>query len=357
MKVSILGDGLTSLALATSLVNQGIKVDIFSVKKTKKNNKIQTLGITKSNVDFFNKYILDIKKLLWNIYEIEIFSENLKKEKILNFKNNGEIIFSIIKNIDLYNKLLLNLKKNKLIKFKKKNSSKNLEKNNYKLIFNCEQNNSLSKKIFFKKISKNYNSYAYTTIIEHKKLFCNNVASQTFTKEGPIAFLPISSTETSVVYSIKGKKKINFKEMINRYNLKYEINKVSEIFNFELNSLQLRSYYHKNILAFGDLLHKLHPLAGQGFNMSIRDIKEIFKLINHRQDHGLDLDHSICSDFEKNTKHKNYLFSNGIDFIHEFFNFENKIKNNLFSKSVRFLGKNKITNNIFKDIADKGIMI
>ena len=65
MKVSILGDGLTSLALATSLVNQGIKVDIFSVKKTKKNNKIQTLGITKSNVDFFNKYILDIKKLLW----------------------------------------------------------------------------------------------------------------------------------------------------------------------------------------------------------------------------------------------------------------------------------------------------
>ncbi len=120
MKVSILGDGLTSLALATSLVNQGIKVDIFSVKKTKKNNKIQTLGITKSNVDFFNKYILDIKKLLWNIYEIEIFSENLKKEKILNFRNNGEIVFSIIKNIDLYNKLLLNLKKNKLIKFKKK---------------------------------------------------------------------------------------------------------------------------------------------------------------------------------------------------------------------------------------------
>ena len=215
----------------------------------------------------------------------------------------------------------------------------------------------MSKKIFFKKISKKYNSYAYTTIIEHKKLFGNDVASQIFTKEGPMAFLPVSSTETSIVYSVEGKKKINLKEMINKYNSRYEISKVNEIFNFELNSLQLRTYYHNNILAFGDLLHKLHPLAGQGFNMSIRDIKEISKLIKNRLDLGLDLDRSICSDFEKNSKHKNYLFTNGIDFIHEFFNFENKIKNNVFSKSVKFLGKNKITNNIFRDIADKGIVI
>ena len=41
MKVSILGNGLTSLALAKSLANQGIKVDIFSDQKIQKNNKIQ----------------------------------------------------------------------------------------------------------------------------------------------------------------------------------------------------------------------------------------------------------------------------------------------------------------------------
>ena len=32
MKVSVLGNGLTGLTLAQSLVNQGIKVDIFSEK-------------------------------------------------------------------------------------------------------------------------------------------------------------------------------------------------------------------------------------------------------------------------------------------------------------------------------------
>ena len=54
-----------------------------------------------------------------------------------------------------------------------------------------------------------------------------------------------------------------------------KIEKLTKIEKFELKSLILRSYFHKNILAF-DLLHKIHPLAGQGFNMTIRDIKTLF---------------------------------------------------------------------------------
>ena len=54
----------------------------------------------------------------------------------------------------------------------------------------------------------------------------------------------------------------------------------------------------KNIIAFGDILHRLHPLAGQGFNMTIRDIKEINSLIEFKKKHGLELDKSIGLDFE-----------------------------------------------------------
>ena len=61
MKVSILGNGLTSLTLAKMLVNQGINVDIFSDQKNKKYNKNQTIGISKSNVEFFNKNIYTSK--------------------------------------------------------------------------------------------------------------------------------------------------------------------------------------------------------------------------------------------------------------------------------------------------------
>ena len=357
MKVSILGNGLTSLALAKLLVNQGLKVDIFSDQKFKKNNKIQTLGISRSNVDFFNKNILDINKLLWNISKIEIFKEDINKEKILNFEQNNRPLFSIVKNFDLYNYLFLDLKKNKLIKFRNKVNYNYLLKNDYKLIFNCDYNHQITKKFFNKRINKKYNSFAYTTILSHEKFLNNHSASQIFTKIGPLAFLPISPTETSVVYSIKSKKKIDLETVIKEYNTKYKISKINKVLSFELESSNLRSYQHENIIAFGDLLHKLHPLAGQGFNMTIRDIKKIYELIKFKKDHGLDLDNSICLDFEKNTKNKNYIFSYGIDLIYELFNFENKININTFNKSVKFLGKNKIINNFFMKFADNGIII
>ena len=87
MKVCILGSGLTSLSLAKTLVQLGIQVDIFSKRKKKNFNKVQTLGISKSNIEFFNKNILNINKQLWNINEIEIYSENLKNDKIWQQKS------------------------------------------------------------------------------------------------------------------------------------------------------------------------------------------------------------------------------------------------------------------------------
>ncbi len=357
MKVCILGDGLTSLALAKALVNKGIYTDVFLSKNNKKKDKSRTLGISKSNIEFFNKNIMNIEKLLWDIKKIEIYSENLNNEKIINFEKDNQRLFSVIKNHKLISYLIAKLKKNKFCKFKKIFNDYDTIEKDYQIIFNCELNNKITKKFFYKKFNKNYDSYAYTTIIEHKKIFKNNVASQTFTKEGPFAFLPISDKETSVVYSFKGNEDIKLKDLIEKFNIKYKINKITKVNRFELKSSNLRTYYHKNILAFGDLLHKIHPLAGQGFNMSIRDIKTLLEIIESKINLGLNLDNSICSEFEKQNKHKNYIFSNGIDLIYEFFNFENKINSSIFSKSVNLLGKNKILNNFFTRLADKGIVI
>ena len=94
---------------------------------------------------------------------------------------------------------------------------------------------------------------------------------------GPIAFLPISNTETSIVCSLDTEnKKYHVKssiDLISKNNPKYQIKKILKLSSFKLSSSNLRNYHHKNILAFGDLLHRIHPLAGQGFNMTIRDIK------------------------------------------------------------------------------------
>ena len=43
---------------------------------------------------------------------------------------------------------------------------------------------------------------------------------------------------------------------------------------------------------------------------------------------GLDIDSSICGEFQKKSQDKNYLFSTGIDWIYELFSFESKINSN-----------------------------
>ena len=357
MKVCVIGSGLTALALAKALVNENIPVDISISKTIKKISKNRTLGISKSNFDYFNKKIINIKKIIWKLNKIEIFSENLKNEKILDFENSNDQLFSIIKNFKLHNllfKSLLNDKLHKKINFE--NKLKNFDK--YDLIINTDSSNFISKKYFFKKVSKSYNSNAYVTTINHEKI-SNNVATQIFTKYGPLAFLPISKYETSLVYSINDLKKINKKnveDLICKYNFKYKIKKIEDIESFELKSFILRSYYYKNVLAFGDLLHRIHPLAGQGFNMTIRDIKYLIEIIKERKDLGLPIDSIISDKFEKKIRHKNYIFSNGIDLIYEFFNFERKINSKFLSKSVKALGKNPFMNKIFTKIADKGFL-
>ena len=111
MKVIILGDSLVSLTLAKTLVNEGIFVDLIYNKEAKYINRNRTIGMTKTNISFFNKNILDISKLLWRIDKIEIFLEKFLNKKIIDFSDNKKQLFSMIKNFELYELLNNNLKK------------------------------------------------------------------------------------------------------------------------------------------------------------------------------------------------------------------------------------------------------
>ena len=363
MNICIIGSGLASLSLAKSLINKKINVYFYQKNENKYLSSNRTIGISKNNMEFFRKEIHNIsKKIFWEIRKIEIYSEKLKKENLLGFENNKDNLFYMVKNDDLYESLIKKISKNKFFKkktIKEKSFYANLlENNKYDLIINCDPNNFISKKYFMKRINKDYDNLAYTTILKHKKIE-NNIATQVFTKSGPIAFLPISNSETSIVYSLDIKnKKYNFSEvldLIRKNNPKYQIQKILKLSTFKLSSSNLRNYHHKNILAFGDMLHKIHPLAGQGFNMTIRDIKILSDIIQNRITLGLQLDTSALSHFEEKTKNKNFLFSSSIDFIYEVFNYDKKIKNKNFIKILKLLGKKTNFTNYLIKLADKGL--
>jgi|TARA_B100000795_G_scaffold258163_1_gene232033 2-octaprenyl-6-methoxyphenol hydroxylase len=362
MNICIIGDGLTSLSLANNLINKKINVHIYHKNKILNLLSSRTIGISKHNLAFFKKEVYDIpKKSIWEIKKIEIYSEKLGRENLLRFERDKKNLFCMVKNKELYDFLNNKLYKNKFFKKKIINNYfyKQLIKNNkYDLIINCDSDNFLAKKYFTKRINKDYDNLAYTTILKHKKIV-NDVASQVFTKSGPIAFLPISNNETSIVCSLDTKnKKYNDSEIIDlitKNNPKYKIEKIFKLSSFKLSSSNLRNYHHKNILAFGDLLHRLHPLAGQGFNMTIRDIKILSEIIQNKIDLGMQLDSSVLDNFEKQTKSKNFLFSSSVDFIFEIFNLDKKIKNKNFNQILKIVGKNKNLTNYFIKLADRGI--
>ena len=360
MKVGIIGNNLTCLALAKALVNQEIFVDIFHTNKKIEIDKTRTLSISKTNMNYFNKNISNINKFSWPIKKIKIYSENSNNEKIIGFENQRETLFSIVENYKIYNQLKTELKANKFFKYKNTLSYKNLNKMNCDLLINCDQGHEITKKFFLKKFEKRYDSIAYTTLIDHKILPSNDIAIQIFTKKGPIAFLPVSNKKTSIVYSVQTKKSDNafdIKNSIMKFNFNYQIKKINKISKFTLKSSNLRKYYKNNILAFGDILHKLHPLAGQGFNMTLRDIKNLLEIIANRIQLGLPLDQSVCVEFQKRVKSNNFIFSEGINFIYESFNFKNKIKGDLIDRSVKLIGKNKLVSKYLKKIADEGLQL
>ena len=360
MKICLIGKNLTNFVLAKNLSNKNLNVDIvFDSNRENKLSK-RTLAISKDNYNFLSTVNKQMKIPAWPVKNIKIYSDNNNLKELAEFKNNKKENFFLVKYIDILNSFEKICKINKKIKFKKINyqsKSKQLfiEKN-YNLIINSDKKNILK----YKKIEKNYNSIAYTGIMSHEIKKRNNEAAQIFTKYGPLAFLPLSATKTSIVFSVSNNHKISetkLFDLIKKYNFNYKIKKISKFEKANIKFLMPRSYLHKNTLFFGDILHTIHPLAGQGFNMTIRDIKMLSYLIDEKIELGLELDESLFQDFQIKTKHLNYTFGIGIDFIHEFFKIDNKTNNLLSSSIFRIIGKNRILKKYATLIADKGINI
>ena len=363
MKISILGNNLSALTLAKILSKKKIKVDIISEnKKALFLNSSRTIGITQSNISYLEENFNGIKNLGHNIDKITI-STFRQKNDVLNFSSSKNFQFSVFEYKKIYQYLNSYVNKDKNIKTLTKNFDNNFLNNKflnkYNIIIDTNLNNPLSRKFFSKKIEKDYFSKAFVTIIKHKKIN-NNIAKQIFTSEGPLAFLPISNNRTSIVYSIFDKNsKISDKnkiiELIKYHNTKYKIQNFSDIQNFKLNFSLIRNYYKENILAFGDKIHTIHPLAGQGFNMTLRDIKTLSKILDNKIDNGLTIDISALEKFEESIKYKNTIFANSIDWTYEFFSFEKKLPL-FFSKNLfKFLDTNKVFKKYVSNIANKGI--
>ena len=235
----------------------------------------------------------------------------------------------------------------------------------YNLIIICAGNDSsLIKKIFKNEAFQySYEETAITSILKHNSLQ-NNVARQIFLNNEIIAFLPISKTKTSIVWTVNKnivnnlkKNDLLLKNKIKFYAKDY-LKNVKFATNFEYKDLNFsirKKYYQDRILLFGEALHVVHPLAGQGFNMTIRDLESLRKTLKSKIELGLDIGTSdILSEFSEKVKPENFIYSFGIDFLKNCFSIKSENIKKLRNNIILELSKNNIAKDIFFNIANKG---
>ena len=129
-------------------------------------------------------------------------------------------------------------------------------------------------------------------------------------------------------------------------NLKF----VSILEKKDLNLMLRSKYYSDRTLLFGDALHIMHPFVGQSFNMTLRDLKCLEKIIGEKINLGLDIGSSdVLSEFSNKIKPRNFSFSLGSDLLKSALSFK-KARNDIF----KILNKSNIAKSIVFDVANKG---
>ena len=288
----IVGGGLIGSLTAVTLHKKNFKVLVIDKNKNLVTDQ-RTLAVNANSRKFLNDLNLwtNLKNTSEDIDKI-IISDYINRDKII-FENKDESMGSVIFNADLQKILRSYLKNNKLlinnINFEKLNTSPS----NTVIIKN--------EKYKFKKIilalGKNFNNHdyvkknlfqvrhkAYVGFFKHQKKHFQ-IAYEKFTKHGPLAVLPcpdktkkhstfIFSTTDQVSEKILSS---NLKKFFTHTHGKIVMN--NEIFEFPILA-HLTRPAKKNFILLGDNFRAIHPVAGQGWNLGIKDIQTLSKILD-----------------------------------------------------------------------------
>ena len=356
-KVIVYGGGVVGNLASLCLKRNGF--DVYQIKSDVKKTEDRTYALSPGSVDWMKAMGLRDKffNSLYPIENIEIIREdsktklsadsvfqpaiaymvsekNLMKEILITLTSEGIKSFPEPKKINLDNspdEVLIKLEKESLTA---------------SLLVACDGANSKIKEHLdiIKKI-KNFNQNAIVFNFETSKDVEKN-AKQYFLEDSILALLPISQRTISAVWSCNQ----DIFERLNAVNdsnfisqLKSiigddysEISNVSNKRNFPLTMVLNDKFFDKRVVLMGNAAHSIHPLAGQGLNLGIRDIIEFEKCFKstHYKDIGLA---GFLRRFERSRRIDTFQFSKLTSGLQWVFSSKNKLINQALARGIKLL--------------------
>lgn len=106
---------------------------------------------------------------------------------------------------------------------------------------------------------------------------------------------------------------------------------VTTVGGFPLKVFHADEYSKDRLVLIGDACHNTHPLAGQGLNMGIEDIKELTKQLENALDHGIDIGNNelVLKKYHQNRVLENSMMLIGTDFLQKLFSVNHPAVHNL----------------------------
>lgn len=115
-------------------------------------------------------------------------------------------------------------------------------------------------------------------------------AYERFTEQGPLALLPLTQNRFGVVWCQSPEQAAHYQQCDEaQFQQKLQsllgyklgrINRVGERLSYPLSQVQAQEQIRKHVVVMGNAAHTLHPVAGQGFNLAMRDVVCLAKRID-----------------------------------------------------------------------------
>lgn len=191
-----------------------------------------------------------------------------------------------------------------------------------------------------------YDQRALVCIVHHENPH-GNIAVEDFRSEGPFAILPMQDDaegrhRSSIVWTEHGREKDSalhwdtesFNAALNeRFPSFYgAVSLAGGRFAYPLALTHAYQYTGPRMALVGDAAHAIHPIAGQGLNLGLRDIAALSELLIAAKKRGGDLgDPALLAEYQRTRRLDNMAMAGATDTLNRLFSND--------MQSVRFLRK------------------
>jgi 2-octaprenyl-3-methyl-6-methoxy-1,4-benzoquinol hydroxylase/2-octaprenylphenol hydroxylase len=174
--------------------------------------------------------------------------------------------------------------------------------------------------------------YGQRAVVAHVATVRAHEASawQRFLPGGPLAFLPLADGRSSIVWSLpdaEATRVLALDDEVFRAELgcasDFRLGAITGCTVRAAFPLRLRlagRYVAGRCMLIGDAAHVVHPLAGQGMNLGLRDVRCLRRIVSDARTRGGDIGaRHVLRRYERERRSENTLAAHGLDAIERLF--------------------------------------